>query len=134
VNDINRHYEGSIAGGDTGVIPLYWGGMPIHMLPSAARSEPGSASQGEQRMTARDHVFVGDVQYKGFLLEIDGVATVKVEGTNDDPRDVNAVWSCYSTQHNATTGVYVDSACRFMRVNKVSGAGTVRVNVHMRSG
>jgi hypothetical protein len=133
VNAINRHYEGSIAGG-TGVIPLYWGGMPSHMLPTAARSEPGSASEGEQRVTPRGHVFTGDVQYKAFLLEISGVATVKVEGTNDDPNDTGAVWTCYSTQHNSTTGVAVDSACRFMRVNKTSGSGSVRVNAHMRSG
>jgi len=133
MNEVTRHYEGSI-GAATGVIPLYWGGLPIHMLPSANRLEPGSASQGEQRVTPKNHVFTGDVQYKGFLLEIDGVATVKVEGTNDDPLDSGAVWSCYSTQHNSTTGVYVDSACRFMRVNKTSGSGTVRVSAHMRSG
>ena len=133
MNHVTRHYQGSIAGADTGVIPLYWGGMPAHMLPSATRSEPGSGSQGEQRVTPKNYVFAGDVQYKSFLLEIDGVATVKIEGTNDGPNEAGAVWSSYSVEHNTTTSVEVDSACRFMRVNKVSGAGTVRVNAYMRS-
>ena len=133
MNDVTRHYEGSI-GAATGVIPLYWGGMPIHMLPSATRLEPGSASQGEQRVTPKNYVFTGDVQYKEFLLEITGSATVKIEGTNDDPKSANPVWMVHGSDHNANATVVVDSVCRFMRVNKTHGDGTVRVSAHMRSG
>jgi hypothetical protein len=124
---VTRHYKGTKTG--QGVVKVYEGGLPAHMLPSAARLGVGSASQGEQRAYLKDYFFTGDVLNKSVGVTISGTATVAFEGTNDDdPSSVGARWFPLATAVTASSGMNSSIPARFSRLNVSSGTGTATVD------
>jgi hypothetical protein len=126
---VTRSYKGSLTG--VGVISLFPGMSPAHMLPSASRLDVGSASQGEQRFALVPHVFAGDTLNKSLAVKITGSAEVVLEGTNDeDPNDVGANWFPMGSALTANGVVSSSVPARFVRVRVHSGSGDVVVSLY----
>lgn len=122
---VTRNYKGTQTG--EGTVKVYEGGLPAHMLPTATRLDIGSASQGEQRAAFKSYFFTGDVLNKSVSAKITSTATLAFEGTNDDPKDVNAQWFPLDTALTSTGVMKSTIPALFSRLRVSSGAGIAAV-------
>jgi hypothetical protein len=115
--NIQKAYEGTLTGTTTGVVSLYPAGLPAHLKPSATRLGVGSDVSGEQRVSARDYVFVEDTPSMTLSCTFASTGSAQIQVCNGDPTTA-ANWV------NAGTAVAANGSHTYTGNNKFA-----RVNV-----
>jgi len=123
---LQKAWEGEAPDMFNGNVPLFMAGLPEHLKPTSDRLAPGSGLPGEQRVLAKEYVFVQDLPKLTFsAISDNGTFTGALEVCDGDP-SVSTNWLAVATL--SADGIeFYEGTHRFARVAVTDASGGANV-------